>query len=166
MATIYRFIVEQGKSSGKSGGRSSGSGESKKKTAKTYTALQLFGQGNKGGVEHNRKLRAINPLLNKITGGTWEKGMRLGRAGLGLLKFKKTDAGTLQFAGLSNVAIAIFVAFAIQTAIKVQQYYIQKADRENKANFKAMETGVSAIHGSYETNVNIWNGRITYNQNK
>ena len=164
MATIYRFIVEQGKG-GKSGGRNSGD-ESTKKTGKTFTALQLLGTGEKGGVEHNRKLRAINPLINKITYGYWEKGMRVGRAGLGLLRFKKTDAGGLAFAGLSQTAIAILIAFTIQTILKVHNYFIDMANRENKANFKSMENGTSAIHGQYQTSVNILNGRITYNQNK
>lgn len=164
MATIYRFIVEQGKS-GKSGGRNSGD-ESTKKTGKTFTALQLLGTGEKGGVEHNRKLRAINPLLNKITYGYWEKGMRVGRAGLGLLKFRKTDTGGLEFAGLSATAIAILIAFTIQTYLKIQQYYIKIAEQQNKANYKSLENGVSSIHGQYETSVNVWNGKITYNQNK
>lgn len=165
MATIYRFVVEQGRG-GKSGGITAGSGESKKKTGKTFTALQLFNTGEKGGVEHNRKLRAINPLINKMTGGIYEKGMRLGRAGLGLIKFRRMEDGSLKFAGLSGPAVAIIIALAINTALKIQNYFIQIANQQNKANFKAMETGQSAIHGQYETSVNIWNGRITYNQNK
>lgn len=165
MATIYRFVVEQGKS-GKSGGKNAGSSESTKKTGKTMTALQLLGSGEKGGVEHNRKLRAINPLLNKITGGYWEKGMRVGRAGLGLLKFKQLESGKLAFAGFSATAIAILIAFTIQTYLKIQQYYIKIAEQQNKANYKSLENGVSSIHGQYETSVNVWNGKITYNQNK
>ena len=66
MATIYRFIVENKvKESG--GRKSSGdSGYSKKTTAKKGKWVSLFG-GEKGGVEHNRKMRAINPLMNKMT---------------------------------------------------------------------------------------------------
>ena len=161
MATIYRFVVEQ-TSSAKSGGRNSGS-NSKTTTAKSKTMLQLLGSGEKGGVEHNRKLRAINPLLNKATRGYWEKGMRLGRAGLGLVKF---DAKTGAFAGLSATAIAIIVSFIIQAIMKWHNKEIQTAENYNKANFKGLETGQSAIRGSYEVSVNQWSGRVSYNQNK
>lgn len=158
MATIYRFIVEQ-KTSGRGSGRNSqtrtkGSGKSK-----TITLLGSL----KGGVEHNRKLRAINPLLNKLTGGVWEKGMRVGRAGLGLLKF---NAETGAFAGFSGVAIAIIVAFAIQEIFKWQSREREKANKLNTQNYKAMENGFSAIHGAYEVSANGWTGRLSYNQNK
>lgn len=164
MATIYRFIVEEGKGKG-SGGRKSG-GNSKKGTAKRYNIFSMLGEGNKGGVEHNRKLRAINPLLNRATGGWFEKGMRLGRAGAGLVQFKKKPTGGYQFAGLSGTAIAIIIAFAIQMLLKWQSGEIQRANMENKQNFKRMETGRSAIHGNYSVANNVWNGKISYNENK
>lgn len=163
MATIYRFIVEEGKS-GRSGGKREGE-NSRKKTGKTKTLLNLLGSGEKGGVEHNRKLRAINPLLNRATGGQWEKGMRLGRAGLGLVKFREVD-GTMKFAGLSGTAVAIIIAFALQTAMKHHQKLIDKTDKENKANYKKMELGVGAIRGEYSVASNVWSGKITYNQNR
>ena len=165
MATIYRFIVEQG-TSAKSGGRMSGE-NSKKSTAKSTTLLKMLGGGNKGGVEHNRKLRAINPLMNKMTGGYWERGMRIGRAGLGLVKFKKNaNTGKMEYAGLSGPAIAIIIAFLIQTMMKHHAKLIAKEQEKNKLNYKAMENGVGAIRGQYETSVNFWSGKISYNQNK
>lgn len=165
MATIYRFIVEQQSSIG-SGGRTSG-GNSKKQTAKTTTLLKMIGGGAKGGVEHNRKMRAINPLLNKMTGGYWEKGMRVGRAGLGLFKYKKNaQTGKMEFAGLSGPAIAIIIAFLLQTMMKHHAKLIAKEQEKNKLNYKAMENGVGAIRGQYETSVNVWSGKISYNQNK
>ena len=103
MATIYRIAIEQttkSQSDGRKGGNRAGTG--KKSTAKT---TNIFGV--RGGVEHNRKMRAINPVLNKATHGYWEKGMRLGRAGLGLVK---RDENTGAFAGLSGPAIAIIIA--------------------------------------------------------
>ena len=162
MATIYRFIVEE-KSRGGNGGRksSSDSGMSKKTTAKKGRWVSILG-GEKGGVEHNRKLRAINPLLNKATGGYWEKGMRLGRAGLGLVQ-RNTETGKL---GLSGPAIAIIIAFCIQALLKWQQQEIAKAQKLNAQNFKQLENGVGAIHGEYSISTNIWNGRHTYNENK
>lgn len=161
--TIYKFIIEQ-KQSRQGGGRkdSADSGISKKTTAKKGRTVSLFG-GEKGGVEHNRKMRAINPLLNRITGGAWEKGMRIGRAGLGLVK---VDAETGQFAGLSGPAIAIIIAFIIQLLLKWQAKERQKAEQMNAQNYKQLENGVGAIHGQYKISQNVFTGRMTYNQNK
>lgn len=164
MATIYRFVIEQKTSGGGSSGRKSteDSGIDKKTPSKKGKLVSLLG-GERGGVEHNRKTRAINPLLNKITGGYWEKGMRLGRAGLGLLQF---DSETGKFAGFSGVSVAIIFALVIQVAIKIWQQQRQLADQQNKQNYKMLENGVGAIRGEYETSVNVMTGRITYNQNK
>lgn len=161
MATIYRFIVEQRMSSGGDGRQPRDTTISKKTTAKKGRMVSIFG-GEKGGVEHNRKMRAINPLLNKMTGGWWEKGMRLSRAGLGIVK-RNTETGKL---GLSFPAIAIIIAFAIQMLLKWQSRERQNAEKMNAQNFKQLENGVGAVHGQYKISQNAWNGRITYNQNK
>ena len=163
MATIYRFIVEQKTTSGGQGRKSSSanSGFSKKTTAKKGKWVSILG-GEKGGVEHNRKMRAINPLFNKMTNGYWEKGMRLGRAGLGLVK-TNTATGAL---ALSGVAIAIIVSMVIQTVLKIQARDIRIANIQNTQDFKSMENGIGAIRGAYDINVNMWNGRRTYNENK
>ena len=163
MATIYRILIEQNTRATGGDGRKGGNrlGTSKKTTAKSKTTNLLGSM--RGGVEHNRKMRAINPVLNKATSGYWEKGMRLGRAGLGLVKF---DEQTGAFAGLSGTAIAIIIAFVLQTLMKWQQKERQKALELNAQNFKQLENGIGAIHSSYEINVDFWTGRQTYNQNK
>lgn len=163
MATIYRFIVEQKTttSEGRKSSKNQTSG-SKKSVAKKGKAVTLLG-GEKGGVEHNRKMRAINPLLNKITHGYWEKGTRLGRAGLGLVKF---NSETGAFAGISGVAVAIIISFIIQTVLKIQQKDIHVNEQRNHQDYKMLENGVGAIRGAYDIEVNLWNGRRTYNQNK
>ena len=163
MATIYRFLVENKVRGGAVGGRTSGE-NSKKSTGKTTTFLKML-EGNKGGVEANRKLRAINPLINKITGGYWEQGMRVGRAMGGLFKFKTSGTG-FAFAGLSAVAVAFIIQMAIKILLQYQQLQIKNADQLNKFNYKAMESGNSAVRGQFSTNVDILTGRITYNQNK
>lgn len=161
MATIYRFIVEQ-KTSGASGRKGSKGDEPDKKTpSKKGRWVSILG-GSKGGVEHNRKTRAINPLLNKITGGWWEKGTRLGRAGLGLIQ-RNTETGAL---GLSPVSKAIIIAFVIQLLLKFQAREREKATKMNTQNYKALEMGVGSVRGEYEISQNIFTGRITYNQNK
>ena len=160
MAPIYRFIVEQN--------ASGGSGDSTKPRAskgagKKGKDLPLFGFcGSKGGVEHNRKMRAINPILNKVTNGVWEKGMRLGRAGAGLIT-KNTATGAI---GLSPVAIAIIISFVIQTVFKIQARDRAIAEYRNNANFKALENGGAAIRGQYDMTVSTWSGLVKYNENK
>ena len=158
MATIYRFIIEERQSRNGAGGRNStqaskGSGKGR--------YVSLLG-GSRGGVEHNRKLRAINPLLNKATGGIWEKGMRVGRAAMGLVT-KNTETGKL---GVSGPAIAIIIAFIIQTVMQFQNNEIQRAKKSNTQNYTQLENGYGAIHGAYEVTSSWWNGRITLNQNK
>ena len=161
MATIYRFIVEQKTSKSSDGRKGNTSGSKRKTTAKKGKLVSIFG-GTKGGVEHNRKLRAINPLLNRITGGWWEKGMRLGRAGMGIVKMNDVS-GKL---AISGVAVAIILAFVLQMLLKWQQKEIQENEKKNTQDYKRLENGVGAIHGQYKITQNFWNGRITYNQNK
>lgn len=165
MATIYRFIIEQ-KTTQTGGGRKSSGTTSKKGAGKkgkdTTNIFGLLGMG-KGGVEHNRYTRAINPVLNKMTGGVWEKAARLGRAGAGLLKVSKSTGAIV---GVSAVAIAIILSFIFQTIMKVQSKEIAKMNKLNTQNYKSLENGGGAIHGSYSISTNLWNGRQTYNQNK
>ena len=160
MATIYRFIVEQRAARG-GDGRKPSEGGGKKGAAKKGKWVSLLG-GEKGGVEHNRKMRAINPLINRATGGWWEKGVRVGRAAMGLVKVN-TETGKL---GISGPAVAILFAFIIQMLMKWQRLEIQKAQRMNEQNFKQLENGVGALHGQYKVSTAFWTGRHTYNQNK
>lgn len=161
MATIYRFIIEQ-KAHTDSGGRKSTntSGKATKGAAKKGKSVSLFG-GEKGGVEHNRKMRAINPLINKATYGAWEKGMRVTRAISGLVKEDKN--GNL---GISGPAIVILIQMVLLGLLKWQEFERDKATKQNIQNFKQLENGVGAIHGAYEVSTHILTGRQTYNQNK
>lgn len=161
MATIYRFIIEQKASGSGDGRRTKPEGSGRKSAAKKGRWVSIIG-GEKGGVEHNRKMRAINPLINRATGGWWEKGMRVGRAGLGLIQ-RNTETGKL---GISGPALAIIIAFVIQMLLKWQQKEMKKARELNAQNFKQLENGVGAIHGEYKVSTAFWTGRHTYNQNK
>ena len=157
MATIYRIVVEQSSKTTSADGRKSS--DKLRQAAKSST----LGIGPRGGVEHNRKMRAINPLLNKATSGYWEKGMRLGRASLGLAKNIEQKGMKGILAGPS---IAIIIALVLQTLIKWQNKERQKAQQLNAQNYKSLENGVGAINSAYSVEVNFWTGRQTYNQNK
>ena len=161
MATIYKFIIEQ-KAHNDSGGRKSTntSGKANKGAAKKGKSISLFG-GEKGGVEHNRKMRAINPLVNKATYGGWEKGMRVSRAAMGIVKEDKN--GNL---GISGPALVIIIQMVLLALLKWQEFERDKATKQNIQNFKQLENGVGAIHGAYEVSTHILTGRQTYNQNK
>ena len=161
MATIYRFEITQKVQQVGGGGRKGNTTPSTKTTAKLGKNALDVG-GGRGGVEHNRKMRAINPLLNKATHGYWEKGMRLGRAGLGMIK--TDEAGN--FAGLSGTAVTIIISLIIQTILKIQAQQREHARSMNSQNFKALENGTGAIYTDYDISVNVWDSRATYNENK
>ena len=159
MATIYEFIVKNQatKGTGTGGDGKQGGGKS---------ARNLFGSsfsGKKGGVEANRKMRAINPVLNRMTGGWWEKGTRLGRAGVGLVRFNKSK-GKWQ---VSGVGVAIIIAFVLQQVLQLQRKQQIEARKVNQNNFKKLESGgEGAISEAYGVSTNFWDGKITYNKNK
>lgn len=163
MATIYRFVIEQKASKSRDSG---GSPRANKGAAKKGKDLPLLWGGDKGGVEHNRKMRAINPILNKVTGGVWEKGMRLTRAAGGLVK-RNTETGKISLGGPS---IAIIIAFILMTVWNTIARFNQRdranAEKLNAQNFTVLENGTSAIHGAYKVSTNFWNGRVNYNENK
>jgi len=161
MATIYRFIIEnRNGAGGGADGRKNNTAPSGKTTAKGRWVSVLG--GSKGGVEHNRKMRAINPLLNRATGGVYEKAMRVGRAGSGLIQVD-TETGAWR---LSPVSKAIILSFIIQTMFKIQKKQRDIANEENSQNYKAMENGMSAVHGEFNVTRNYWDGKINYNENK
>lgn len=160
MATIYRFIVEARKATGVSydadgnpvpakGAGSKGGG--------SLTAHNPFGK-NKGGVEHNRYMRPINPLMNQITGGWWEKGQRLGRATAGVL-----DVGSKKGIGaaLTSTGALIILQFAIMMAVQAFQDQQKKAKEENQSNFLKIKSGQTTIGQDYKVSKDIF-GKITY----
>lgn len=164
MATIYRFLIEQ-KTSASGGGRkdtSPGNGGAKKGAAKKGKNVSIFG-GERGGVEHNRKMRAINPMANKATFGIYEKATRVGRASIGM-------ARNIQDKGIKGIfsgpALVIIVQLILLGINKVHEIERQKADKLNQQNFKQLENGVGAVHGSFEITTNVLTGRHTFNQNK
>ena len=161
MATIYRFIVE-------------GVGTSQAQTLLQNNDVDVNGvlvpkagagskgggsllAHNRGGVDHNRYMRPINPLLNRITGGWWEKGQRVGRAMAQMpAEFKANKMGAL-----SSVASLIIIQFAIMEVDKLIREQMKKATEENQANFLKIKSGQTTIGTDYKVSRNIF-GKITY----
>jgi hypothetical protein len=160
MATIYRFIVEARQATGvsydadgvviprkgagsKGGSSGSGSGFN-------------FG-GSRGGVEHNRYMRPINPLINQLTGGWWEKGQRLGRAAASLPEqFSKKGIGAL-----GSTGALIIMQFAIMMAVQAFREQQKKAKEENQSNYLKIVSGQTTLGQDYKVSRNSF-GKITY----
>jgi hypothetical protein len=144
MATIYRFIVEARKATGVSYDADGNPIPAKGagfKGGGSLTAHNPSGK-NRGGVEHNRYMRPINPLMNRLTGGWWEKGTRLGRATAGVL-----DVGSKKGIGaaLGSTGALIIMQFAIMMAVQAFQDQQKKAKEENQANFLKIKSGQTTL---------------------
>jgi hypothetical protein len=162
MATIYRFIVEAQKASGvaydadgnvipRKGAGSKGGGSGR--------GFNLG--GSRGGVEHNRYMRPINPLLNQITGGWWEKGNRLGRAVLSLPSAFTGKDGKFNVGGFASTGMLILLQFAISSAIEAFRDQQRKAKEENQSNFLKIKSGQTTLGQDYKVSRDIF-GKITY----
>jgi hypothetical protein len=164
MATIYRFIVEAQKATGvttdadgvviprkgagsKGGSSGSGSGFN-------------FG-GSRGGVEHNRYMRPINPLMNRLTGGYWEKANRVGRAIGGLPESFKTKDGKFTASGFGSTASLILIQFAIMEVDRIIREQMKKTKEENQSNYLKIVSGQTTLGQDYKVSRNIF-GKITY----
>jgi hypothetical protein len=162
MATIYRFIVEgvgttdaqqilrnndvtvNGEIVPKKGAGSKGGGAS------------LLAH-NRGGVDHNRYMRPINPLINRVTGGYWEKGQRVGRA----LQQLPADFQSKGLGALGGVASLILIQFAIMEVDKYIREQTKKAKEENQSNFLKQKSGASILSANYKISRDMF-GKITY----
>jgi hypothetical protein len=160
MATIYRFIVEARKATGVSYDADGNPIPAKGAGSKggfSLTAHNPSGK-NRGGVEHNRYMRPINPLMNRLTGGWWEKGQRLGRAGAGVLDVAKTKGIG---AALGSTGALIIMQFAIMMAVQAFQDQQKKAKEENQSNFLKIKSGQTTLGQDYKVSKDIF-GKITY----
>jgi hypothetical protein len=152
MATVYKFIVEarKGAETTDVDGHSippKGAGVK----SSTFTAH------NRGGTEHNRYMRPINPMLNRVTGGYWEKGMRAGRA----MAQIPSDLHKHGVKALAGVASLILIQLAIMEFDKWFREQQRKAKEENKANYLKITSGQTTIGQDYKVSRNIF-GLITY----
>ena len=163
MATIYRFIVEARKATGVSYDADGNPIPAKGAGSKggfSLTAHNPSGK-NRGGVEHNRYMRPINPLMNRLTGGWWEKGQRLGRAAASLPQAFTNKTGGFNAAGFGSTGALIIMQFAIMMAVQAFQDQQKKAKEENQANFLKIKSGQTTLGQDYKVSKDIF-GKITY----
>jgi hypothetical protein len=160
MATIYRFIVEAQKSGSATfdadGNPTTRKGAGNKGGSSGSGSGFNFG-GSRGGVEHNRYMRPINPLMNRLTGGWWEKGQRLGRAAMSLPEqFNKKQIGAL-----ASTGALILLQFAIMSFDQWFREQQKKAKEENQANYLKIVSGQTTLGQDYKVSKNIF-GKINY----
>jgi hypothetical protein len=154
MATIYRFIVEASKNTGVA--QDPDGNPVPLKGAGSKDTGFSFG-GSRGGVEHNRYMRPINPLMNRITGGWWEKGQRVGRSVMALPEQFKTK-GLGAFASPASLILLQFAIMEFDRWFREQQ---RKAKEENQANYWKIVIGQTTLGQDYKVSRNIF-GKITY----
>jgi hypothetical protein len=166
MATIYRFIVE-----------STGQAQTQNLLANhsvdaNGVIIPKKGAGSKGGgslvahnptgkrgggTDHNRYMRPINPLLNRATGGWWEKGTRGVRAGTQLVR-DLDNSGMKALAGTASLILLQLAILEIDRQFREQK---KKAKEENQSNYLKIVSGQTTIGSDYKVSRNIF-GKITY----
>jgi len=157
MATVFKFIVED--KATKSIGKEVQVDANGVVLPKNGAGIQLASfTGSNKGVEHNRYLRAINPILNRYTGGMWEKGTRMYRAGVGVIDTAKHSG--LATAAIGVGAILIYQLIAIE-AIKAIEKAIKAANEANHANFLKIKSGMLVLNRNDLPQKSLF-GKITY----
>jgi hypothetical protein len=161
MATIYEFIIRsQGGVSGTTQVDADGNAIPLKgagvKGGTSLTAHNPTGKSS-GGVDHNRYMRPINPLINRWTGGFWEKGQR----GFNAARQLPAEMKAKGVGALTSVAGLILLQLAIMEFDKWFREQQKKAKEENKANFLKITSGQTVLSQDYKVSKNIF-GKITY----
>jgi len=158
MATTFRFIIESGAVGGGVDHDENGVVIPKKGAgSKSLVAHNPLGK-NKGGVEHNRFMRPINPLINRWTGGYWEKGQRVGRSVGQISNELGAGKGLKALAGTGGLILLQFAIMEIDKWFREQQ---KKAKEENKSNYLKIVSGQTTIGQDYKVSKNIF-GKINY----
>lgn len=159
MATIYKFILETRSDASQSVTISAngeilplkGAGTKADDVGRLYT-------GSNVGVEHNRYMRLINPVLNRYTGGWWEKGVRMGRSAIGVVNVARTSG---LGAALASVGMIQIGQLAIMELVKWIEREKKKANEENQANYLKLRSGTTMLPKDYKITKNFF-GKLTY----
>jgi hypothetical protein len=160
MATIFRFIVED-KATKALGNNVAIDANGVAVPKKGAGVKNVLGTGTlHNGVEHNRYMRAVNPVINRYTGGMWEKGVRLKDASIGASAAYKTGGLGGAVASVGGILIAQFI---IMEATKMIEKAIKDAKEDNQANYVKLRTGNQIMSSSnYSSIRQTLFGKVTY----
>ena len=161
MATIYEFVAKDQQQNKKQvvdpeTGEVLNANVVSKGGAKGLTHSEYSGSNK--GVEHNRYMRAINPMLNKYIPG-FEKYVRGGRAALGVAN-TITETGSI-LRGLTSVGGIILLQFVIKALQNVYEKQKKEIQEENTSNYAKLITGQNQVAQSVNAYIGFM-GKITY----
>ena len=154
MATIYEFIVRDQTKDGKKLMVDNETGEV---IGKSSVAKEKPLSGSNKGVDHNRYMRAVNPLINRYV-PAFEKSVRGGRAIVGVFD-------TLSKAGIksamTSVGTIVLLEMVLTTLDDIRREKIEEAKKENIANYNKLITGQTQLSQNVKATKNIF-GKITF----
>ena len=154
MATIYEFIVRDQTKNGKNLMVDSDTGEV---IAKSSVAKEKPLSGSNKGVDHNRYMRAVNPLINRYVPG-FEKYVRGGRAVVGMYD---TLVQTGIKSAITSVGAIVLLELALTKLDDLRREKIEEVKKENIANYNKLITGQTQLSQNVKATKNIF-GKITF----
>lgn len=157
MATIFRFLVED--KATKSIGTQNSVSPSGEIVPKKGAGVKLASfTGSNVGVDHNRYLRAVNPVVNSFTGGWWEKGTRMFRATRGVADTAKNSGAA---AALTGVGAILIYQFIMMETLNLVRKELKKAEQANQSNYLRIRSGLQVLGRDYMTTKTLF-GKINY----
>ena len=154
MATIYEFIVRDQTKNGKQDMIDPDTGEV---IAKKSVAKEKPLSGSNKGVDHNRYMRAVNPLINRYVPG-FEKYVRGGRAIVGVYD---TLVQTGIKSAITGVCAIVLLELALTKLDDLRREKVEEAKKENIANYNKLITGQTQLSQNVKATKNIF-GKITF----
>lgn len=154
MATIYEFIVRDQTKNGKQEMIDPDTGEV---IAKKSVAKEKPLSGSNKGVDHNRYMRAVNPLINRYVPG-FEKYVRGGRAIIGVYD---TLVQTGIKSAITGVGAIVLLELALTKLDDLRREKVEEAKKENIANYNKLITGQTQLSQNVKATKNIF-GKITF----
>ena len=153
MATIYEFIVRDQTKGGKKVMVDDETGEV---IGKSSVAKEKPLSGSNKGVDHNRYMRAVNPLINRYV-PSFEKYVRSGRAIVGVFDTIVQEGIT---SAMTSVGAIILLQLALTKLDDLRREKIEEAKKENIANYNKLITGQTQLSQKIKATKNIF-GKIT-----
>ena len=154
MATIYEFIVRDQTKGGKKVMVDDETGEV---IAKSSVAKEKPLSGSNKGVDHNRYMRAVNPLINRYV-PSFEKYVRRGKH---IVDVFDTLVQTGITSAMTSVGAIVLLELALTKLDDLRREKIEEAKKENIANYNKLITGQTQLSQNVKATKNIF-GKITF----